>query len=228
MAAWWSTAPPTWLTKYVNGQKTKMIIFQAVYILPILKTNAQKYHSNRDESRVNRYPVVGRRESTRATAARAKRKEVRLSRFFGLSGVSLKMGSTTWQRTTFKGLNYENTINHLVPVFLPTKLPELRKVFPEPTVTQRAWEPREILIPGRKNLQNGTLWKQLGQRAEHIYGGNQTTNKGTSASSSELWKTRPFSPSTTSSGSAGKDMAATGNSQPNMSTTFERLLLTRL
>ena len=123
MAAWWSTASPTWLTNYVNSplcQKTKMIIFQAVYILPILKTNAQKYHSNRDESRVNRYPVVGRRERTRATAARAKRKEVRLSRFFGLSGVSLKMGSTTWQRTTFKGLNYENTINYLVPVFLPT------------------------------------------------------------------------------------------------------------
>ena len=114
---------------------TKKLQLTVLLDHPVLKTNAQKYHSNRDESRVNRYPVVGRRESTRATAARAKRKEVRLSRFFGLSGVSLKMGSTTWQRTTFKGFNYENTINHLVPVFLPTKLPELRKVFPEPTVT---------------------------------------------------------------------------------------------
>ena len=79
-----------------------MIIFQAVYILPILKTNAQKYHSNPDQSRVNRYPVVGRRESTRATAARVKRKEVKLSRFFGLSGFSLKMGSATWQSVTSK------------------------------------------------------------------------------------------------------------------------------
>ena len=34
------------------------------------------------------------------------------------------------------------------------------------------------MIPGRKNLKNGTLWKLLRQKDEHIYGGKQTNKQG--------------------------------------------------
>ena len=65
--------------------------------------------------------------------AKAKRKEVSVSRFFSLNGFSLKIGSATCVKGIF--FNFQEKGKYLVPVFLPSQLPELSKVFPEPTVT---------------------------------------------------------------------------------------------
>ena len=108
----------------VKSQRTIIVFFKQSIINQSWK-NTQKYHSKLHPG-INIaicYPVVGRRERMKATKAKAKRKEVKLSRFFSLSGTSLKMGCATCSRGELMDFQYYYIIlsgdGHLIPIFLP-------------------------------------------------------------------------------------------------------------
>ena len=128
---------------------------QCIFYLPILKTNAQiSQQSGKEQSKL--LSSSGKKREGESKTGEGKEEGGHTCEILWPQWAFFENG----QRNLFEGTLKEiqsQIWRYLVPVFLPSQLPELSKVFPEPTVTWRAWEPREIQKPGHKNLQNDTL-----------------------------------------------------------------------